>query len=382
MSAYDRIRKKHKPKLRDFIFMYIILLYYIYEINRLTPQYTCKISRHHFLFKLPRIDRHYNQLPMSDIVNELLTKYKTRAWNYVAESFETFKVNQNPESISALDYAAECITSCDKMCKCPFLTDYQMKHFIEYSKEQQSNYYNYNVPWKNAEVFHFHHGLRFTDFRIKKYIQDKDILDIGGYFGDSACILQEYTKRKVYSYEISQYNFKQLNETVYLNNLQEKVVIIRKGVSNTPSLLFTYDSGDPACSISPKWGENDTLVEMTTIDSEVRERNLNVGFIKADVEGVGLKVLLGGLETIKKHRPVFEIACYHSYEELFGIPQLLRNLPNYFFEFHSENTYDISLGELAIFAFPAEILYDNVVDPNLTFGSFEPQTEDPIGLYA
>ncbi|EAX96976.1 methyltransferase, FkbM family protein [Trichomonas vaginalis G3] len=318
---------------------------------------------------------------MATIVNELISKYQTESFHFIAEQFFSYSINQNKDCKNALNYAAQCILNCNFTCECPPLTEYQKYHSELFEYEQGEGVFNYNVPFKLEEVFHFHHGLRYSDQKIKKYIWDRDILDVGGYFGDSACILQEYTKRHVYSYEISKQVFEDMKETISLNNLQNKVIPIRKGISDTPSLVFNHDSGDLACSLDSKRGKNETLVETSTIDSEVRDRNMKVGFIKADVEGLGYKVLLGAIDTIKKYRPVFEFAVYHSFDELVMIPEMLRNFPNYFFEFHSENTYDISMGELALFAFPAEILYDNIVDPNYTYGSFVPKTHDPIGLF-
>ena len=98
-------------------------------------------------------------------------------------------------------------------------------------------------------------------------------------------------------------------------------------------------------------------VEITTIDEEVEMRGIRPGFIKADVEGYGLKTIYGADKTITKYRPVIEIACYHSYDEMYKLPQYMRKYPNYIFTYHPSNNLYASMGEISFFAYPAEILY-------------------------
>ena len=46
--------------------------------------------------------------------------------------------------------------------------------------------------------------------------------------------------------------------------------------------------------------------------------------IKADIEGMGLAMVRGAEEVIRKNRPVLSLSIYHNREELFGIYQTLR----------------------------------------------------------
>ena len=65
------------------------------------------------------------------------------------------------------------------------------------------------------------------------------------------------------------------------------------------------------------------------------------------------------MKTILGDRPAFDIAIYHSFEEVFLLPRfIIENLPNYIIEFRSESVMPYSLSELAVFAYPAEILYN------------------------
>jgi hypothetical protein len=98
------------------------------------------------------------------------------------------------------------------------------------------------------------------------------------------------------------------------------------------------------------------IVEMTTIDEEVKKHDIVVGFIKMDVEGYGMPIIKGAMETIKSQRPVLSLGVYHNYEELFEIkPFLQRHLNDYVYEFQlqqfgSEDFYDMTL-----FCYPKEL---------------------------
>lgn len=66
---------------------------------------------------------------------------------------------------------------------------------------------------------------------------------------------------------------------------------------------------------------------MVPLDQYVREQRLGpVGLIKADVEGMGLELLKGALETIRRDRPILSLCIYHNREEFLGTYDMLRSL--------------------------------------------------------
>lgn len=206
-------------------------------------------------------------------------------------------------------------------------------------------------------MFYFHHGLRFADQKIKDYIKDKDILDLGAFTGDSASVLVDYTDKKVYSYEFSEKNFEQVKYYVKENNIEDKVVVFNKGIDSvTSNQTISNRDGIGAVVKKAKTGR---IVEFTTIDKEVEDNDLKVGFMKADIEGMGYKALIGALKTLENQRPVFQFQVYHCCDEYFGIPELLKTFPNYLFEFQigSFQLFQATFSEFGIFAYPAEILY-------------------------
>lgn len=139
-----------------------------------------------------------------------------------------------------------------------------------------------------------------------------------------------------------------------LNNIpSNKYEIFHLGMSDKIGQLSIRKCRDAGCSLSRKGGN---IVNLTTIDIEVKKRNLKVGFIKADVEGIGLDVIKGGSETIKSQKPVIEIAIYHDFNEMFGIFDFLCDVGGYIFEIHSENMKIQSAAEIALFAYQSSIL--------------------------
>ena len=53
---------------------------------------------------------------------------------------------------------------------------------------------------------------------ILEYIQQGDVLDLGGYIGDSAIILSKYTKHTVFTVEMNPDNLKNNGNCDYLLN--------------------------------------------------------------------------------------------------------------------------------------------------------------------
>ncbi|EAX95599.1 methyltransferase, FkbM family protein [Trichomonas vaginalis G3] len=295
--------------------------------------------------------------PGANILEKIDKKYRFHAGEFISDQFFSFSYKQKPESLEALKYVGDCMLSCTEKCNCDYPTPFLQQHMHNWSIEIK------NIPdvleWKLPEVMYFHHGLRFQPQKIKDYIKDKDIIDIGAAMGDSAIALSNYTNRRVYSYEISKQFVETAKNLFKTFKIENKTQIFLKGMSDKPKNKKIHDDANLGqnINVNPAKGDAKYVLPITTIDKEVSELNLKVGFIKADVEGLGLAVLRGGLKTIKRDRPVIELASYHSYDEFFGFPQLLFSLPNYLFEFHNENDIIYSFHEVAIFAYPAEIFY-------------------------
>lgn len=171
-------------------------------------------------------------------------------------------------------------------------------------------------------VFLDHHGIR--KFKNLHLFKDKDIIDVGGFVGDSAMIFERYTNKKVYSFEASNTNFKKMLQTIELNQLK-KTMPINKGLgSKSEKLLIQSNSGAASSFV---FGDNQSEeVEIITLDSFVEQYNLEVGLIKVDIEGFEMEFLKGAIKTLKKQRPALIISIYHSVNDFFEIKPFIESL--------------------------------------------------------
>ena len=213
--------------------------------------------------------------------------------------------------------------------------------------------YNEIVP----EVFYFHHGLRFANPKVLNYIKDKDIIDCGAYIGDSVLVLREYTDAKIYCYEFSKSNINAFEKVMKLNSVaSSKYVIVPVALGDELGNIHVEEENNANSGRQLKEG-NGYVVKKTTIDEEAKIRNFRVGLIKADVEGDGMRIVKGAINTIKQHRPVLSLAVYHNTDELFGIkPFLENNLKNYVFEFHLQQFELGNFNEMILLCYPKELL--------------------------
>jgi hypothetical protein len=66
-------------------------------------------------------------------------------------------------------------------------------------------------------------------------------------------------------------------------------------------------------------------VPVQTLDAYAEEHGLEVGLIKADIEGAEPAFLQGARETIIKHRPILLISIYHYPDDFFGIKPMIES---------------------------------------------------------
>jgi FkbM family methyltransferase len=187
-------------------------------------------------------------------------------------------------------------------------------------------YMGYFLPVNNFDPSVFYYRLHIDALQTTAKIKHKDIIDAGAWAGDSALILSKYTDKKVFAFEPVPQIYNWLLKTVEMNNL-ENVVPINVGVGDKDERRSMYLQGfgssfvrhiEPGCSTA-----ND--IEVTTIDGFVEKNNLQVGLIKADIEGFEQYMLRGAEKTIKSQRPALMICIYHNESDFFDIKPLIES---------------------------------------------------------
>jgi len=225
-----------------------------------------------------------------------------------------------------------------------------------------NSYYPVKSKYKLAkddydmEVFLFHHGLLKASNKIKEYIKNKDIIDAGAFIGDSALVFLQYCPNKIYSFEITNENIDFYKKTMELNNVPtDKYELNQFALADKEEEFTVSDidgmSGNIYCSLGYS-------VKSVTLDAFLKDKDVNIGFIKADVEGAMLKMLKGMRETIQKYRPVLSLSIYHSPEEFFEVKPLLDEIVkdlNYTIELDNHFPSCMHIYGTVLWAYPSEL---------------------------
>ena len=185
-------------------------------------------------------------------------------------------------------------------------------------------------------------GFKFTDQNYNKhcfmndfmpedmnYIGNKDIIDAGAYIGDSSLAFSRLTSSKVHAFEPFSESFNKLLENIKLNDV-DNIVPVEASLSDKNGEEKIYLSGNNVQGITSdesfRHYDKSFTVKTMTIDKYVQENNLNVGFIKVDVEGTEQKLLKGAIETIKSQKPFLILSIYHNPSDFYEIKPWIEKL--------------------------------------------------------
>lgn len=194
-------------------------------------------------------------------------------------------------------------------------------------------YYNgYFLPEKHLEcsVFFYKHGLH--TLRNLDRLSNKDIIDVGGYIGDSALIFQDYTQQSIHCFEASKNTYQKLLTTLHLNNTT-RIIPVNKALGAKKETLTLNLYGGASSLVFAPISLGSEEVEVITLDAYVQQHNIQVGFIKVDIEGFEMEFLKGAKHTICTQKPTMLISIYHQASDFFAIKPLLESW-NLGYEFH------------------------------------------------
>ena len=191
-------------------------------------------------------------------------------------------------------------------------------------------YYNgYYLP-----VNQFDSSVFFTRYGIDKLttldsVRNKDIIDAGGYVGDTALLFSSYTDKSIHVFEASPSNMDIIRETIRLNQLENIVPVSKALGEKSGTATFSLGERNSCNSLVERPGynyPNHIEVSVITLDDYVRENNLEVGLIKVDIEGGEQLLLKGAVETIRTQHPILLISIYHSANDFFEIKPMIEKM--------------------------------------------------------
>lgn len=179
---------------------------------------------------------------------------------------------------------------------------------IELKKQKfKNNEFKVKKGLLHPEYSYFTFESEENEFRDKYWnISAGDVVfDIGSSYGSyslSACSMGAI----VHSFEPELLVLFDFITNVAINNWHETCFIHNYGLWDSDTQINFRETAPhwPAHTIS-------SLYTVKTLDNVVRDCNINkIDWIKIDVEGAEEKVIIGGLDSIKKFKPKMIIECH------------------------------------------------------------------------
>ena len=195
---------------------------------------------------------------------------------------------------------------------------------IEKINDNLYRYKDYLLPVNHFESSVFYHRHSIDKLKTLGKIRNKNIIDVGGFVGDSAIIFSKYTDKNVYTFEASPENFEIVEKTLELNKTANVIPVNIALGDKVDDVLYITGSSSCKTTTSHKC-ENAETIKATTLDSYIEKNNIDVGLIKVDIEGFEQKFLKGAENTIKTQKPALLISIYHSFDDYMHIKPIIES---------------------------------------------------------
>tara|TARA_B100001057_G_scaffold251132_1_gene251339 strand:- start:450 stop:1259 length:810 start_codon:yes stop_codon:yes gene_type:complete len=191
---------------------------------------------------------------------------------------------------------------------------------------------------------------------IKKLLSKKEdsltIIDIGANIGSVSLILAKtFENSKIFAIEPTNYAFNKLSNNLNLNKeLENKVFLKQFFITNKkkPQKVWSsWNFNESNNKHEKHLGDLKNIKENSylSLNQFIKDENLkNVDFIKIDVDGYELDVLLSGEEFFKNNKPIIfiEIAPYLYPEFGYSCQELIQYIQKLGYTFLDENTKEVS----------------------------------------
>ena len=152
-------------------------------------------------------------------------------------------------------------------------------------------------------------------------------MDLGAYNGDTIREMLNFNPnlKKAIALEPDGRNFRKLNEYAQtVDNID--IQCINAGAWNEKTTLLFDASGNRNAGIVSKGNIVSKIKEVPVVSVDSVLNGESVDYIKYDVEGSEKEALLGSKNTIQLHSPKLLVSLYHRSEDLFVLPELVKEL--------------------------------------------------------
>jgi len=181
---------------------------------------------------------------------------------------------------------------------------------------------------KNGIKFKHAYGSISDVFDFEEYeflnVQNKSVLDIGAFIGDSSIYFILKGAKKVYAIEPHPDAYNEILENIKLNNMKNKVIPINIGISYERDYIYVPTTVINTQSILLKSKGNGIKVPAGKLSDIIDKYNIDAQVLKMDCEGCEYNIILKDYDTIKEFDEIgFE---YHAYNTKILINKLLEKL--------------------------------------------------------
>ena len=246
--------------------------------------------------------------------------------------------NESKNTVSDIIHRMEVISDGNKALRDIF-SQREQDEFVRMNDEFKSKivklndnlyYYNgYYLPVNQFDSSVFYSKYAIDELTTLDSVRNKDIIDAGGYVGDTALLFSSYTDKNIHVFEASPSNMDIIRETIRLNHLENIVPVSKALGEKSGTATFSLGERNSCNSLVERPGYNypeHIEVPVITLDDYVRENNLEVGLIKVDIEGGEQLLLKGAVETIRTQHPILLISIYHSANDFFEIKPMIEKM--------------------------------------------------------
>ncbi len=152
-------------------------------------------------------------------------------------------------------------------------------------------------------------------------------VDLGAYNGDTIREMLHFNPdlKSAIALEPDARNFRKLSE--YAKGIESiDIKCINAGAWNEKTTLLFDASGNRNAGIVSKGNIVSKIKEVPVISVDEVLNGESVDYIKYDVEGSEKEALLGSKNTIQMYAPKLLVSLYHRSEDLFVLPELVKEL--------------------------------------------------------
>lgn len=180
-----------------------------------------------------------------------------------------------------------------------------------------------------------------------------DIVDGGAYEGEFLHLIEEagVKVRNWYCFELDPNNYKRMEKYMATTKLPEgmKYTGVPMGLwSSKTEVPMSGNETVASVAHGGTQGEYTQMAKVTDIDTYFKDKHVDM--IKMDIEGAEMEAVKGGINVIKRDRPVLAISIYHRIKDYYEIAEyLMSELSDYTYFVRQQS---MMCSETVLFAVP------------------------------